>query len=212
MVDFIDHNPEQRVTLVRLASEAQSGLKQGDVQKVEAGIEALRNALKQPGSAGGGAAPPSGQQPAAAAPSGQQPPANGADPAMVQRLQKTGQVWDATIAKMTRDLDQIAKTVTAATKDHELGESFEQEFQTVVEPLVQTVDRQLSDLLHDAAEARSAEEQQRLLSDVRKAVGQLQQFVQSHPVIDHLDGNPFHPVAIGKTLNASLAAVSNAIR
>jgi hypothetical protein len=81
-----------------------------------------------------------------------------------------------------------------------------------VAPLVKTVDRQLSDLLHGAAEAASTEEQQRLLTEVRKAVGQLQKFVQSHPVIDHLDGNPFHPVAIAKTLNASLAAVSNTVR
>ena len=210
MVDFIDQNPAQRVTLVRLATEAQSSLRQGDVQKVEAGIEALRNALQQAQSAGGAA--PAAGQPGAAAQSGRPPPANGADPAMVQRLKKTGQVWDATIAKMTRDLDQIAKTVTAATKDHELGESFEDEFQTVIEPLVKTIDKQLSDLLHGAAEAGSAEDHQRFLTEVRKAVGQLQKFVQSHPVIEHLDANPFHPVAIGKTLNASLAAVSSTVR
>ena len=204
MVAFITHNPGQKVTLVRLATEAQISLKQGDLQKVATGIAALRKALKQPASPGGGAPP-------APPPAGQQPPANGADPAMVQRLKKTGQVWDATIAKMTRDLDQIAKTVTVASKDHELGATFEKEFQTVVEPLVKTVDRQMSDLLHGAAEAGSGEEHQRFVTEVRKAVGQLQKFVQSHPVIDHLDGNPFHPVAIGKTLNASLAAVSNTV-
>jgi hypothetical protein len=213
MVDFIDHNPAQRVTLVRLATEAQSSLKQGDLQNVEAGIEALRNALTQPASLGGAASAssPSGQ-PGAAAQSGRQPPANGADPAMVQRLKKTGQVWDATIAKMARDLDEIAKTVTAASKGHELGESFEKEFQTVIEPLMKTVDQQLSNLLHGAAEAGSTEEHQRSLAEVRKALGQLQKFVQSDPVIAHLDANPFHPVAIGKTLNASLAAISNTVR
>jgi hypothetical protein len=57
----------------------------------------------------------------------------------------------------------------------------------------------------------SAEEREHRLNEVRKAVGQLQTFVQSHPVIEHLDANPFYPVAIGKTLNASLAAVSNTI-
>jgi hypothetical protein len=213
MVNFIDHNPAQRVTLVRLATEAQISLKQGDLQKVKTGIEVLRKVLKQPASAAVGTspAPPSGQQPAAAAPAGQQPAVKGADPAMVQRLKKTGQVWDATIARMTRDLDQLAKTVTVASKDHELGESFGHEFQTVVEPLVKTVDKQMSDLLQGAAEAGSADEHQRFLTEVRKAVGQLQKFVQSHPVIDHLDGNPFHPVAIAKTLNASLAAVSNTV-
>jgi hypothetical protein len=214
MVDFINDNPAQTVTLVRLATEAQISLKQGDLQKVEAGIEALRTALKRPASVGGGetpAPPRSGQPPAAAVQSGQPPPANGADPAVVQRLKKTSQVWDATIAKMTRDLDQLSKTVTGASNGHELGESFEQEFQTVVEPLLKTVDRELADLLHGAAEARSAEEHQRFLTEVRKAVGQLQKFVQSHPVIEHLDGNPFHPVAIGKTLNASLAAVVNTV-
>ncbi len=32
-----------------------------------------------------------------------------------------------------------------------------------------------------------------------------------HPVIEHLEVNPFYPVVIGKTLNASLAAVSNTV-
>ena len=70
----------------------------------------------------------------------------------------------------------------------------------------------MSNLLRGAAEAGSGAEQQRFLTEVRKTVGQLQKFVQSHPVIDHLDGNPFHPVAIGKTLNALLAAVTNTVR
>jgi hypothetical protein len=112
------------------------------------------------------------------------------------------------IAKMTRDFDQIAKTVTAANKDHKLGESFEKEFQT--EPPVKTVDRQMSALRH-AAEAGSTEELQSVLTEVCEVVGQLQTFVHSHPVIEHVDGTPFHPVAIAKTLNASLAAAPNTI-
>ena len=47
-----------------------------------------------------------------------------------------------------------------------------------------------------AAKVGSTVEQRRFLTEVRKAVGQLQKFVQPHPVIDPLDGNPIRPVAI----------------
>jgi hypothetical protein len=203
-VCFIDHNPAQRAPLSRKISATPACARPAPGGG-GGGVPAAASAGGAPSSA------PSGQ-PAAAARSGRQPPADGADPAMVQRLKQTGQVWGATIAKMTRNLDQIAKTVTTASKDHELGESFEKEFQAVVEPLVKTVDRQMSALLHCAAEAGSAEEHQRALTEVREAVGQLQTFAQSHPVIEHLDRNPFHPLAIANTLNASLAAAPNTLR
>jgi hypothetical protein len=206
LMPIVAADPSQRDAFKGIVAQAQASLKSGDLETASGHVDSLQAML-----VGGGTRAATASPQASAGQSGPQPPTNGADPAMLERLKKTSQVWDATIAKMTRDLDQLAKTVTVASKDHELGESFEKEFQTVVEPLVQTVDGQLSDLLHGAAEAGSAEEQQRLLTEVRKAVGQLQKFVQSHPAIDHVDGNPFHPVTIGKTLNASLAAVSNAV-
>jgi hypothetical protein len=80
------------------------------------------------------------------------------------------------------------------------------------QPLVNPLDRRMSELLHAAAEAGSAAEQQSFLTEVREAVWQLRKFVESHRVRDHLNGNPFHPVAIAKTMKASLAAVTSTVR
>jgi len=193
----IERNPAQKEKLAELAKAAQASLKRGDLMQVSSDIAALRDALADAGAGGSDAAP--------AAP-------NGADPAMIQKLHKTRAVWDATIAKVTRDLDQLVKAVTAASVGHQLGAGFEREFQTVVKPLLTTVDTSLSDLLTQAAKASTAEEHRRMLDQARETVGGLTKFVQSHPVVGHLDDNPFVPMAVGKTLNASLSAVSSTLR
>ena len=82
----------------------------------------------------------------------------------------------------------------------------------MVKPPLDTVDTSLSDLLTQAAKASTAEEHRRMLDQARETVGGLTKFVQSHPVVGHLDDNPFVPMAVGKTLNASLSAVSSTLR
>src|SRR5208337_2771291 len=193
-------NPAQAAKLADLAKAAQARLKRGELDQVAAEIKDLRDALAKAGSDGGTAA---------AAPSGSAP--NGADPAMINKLKKSRDVWDATVAKIARDLDQLVKAVTAASAGHELGDGFEREFQTVVKPLLDTVDTTLSDLLSEAAKAGTPEEHQRMLSQARETVGKLTKFVQSHPVVGHLDDNPFVPMSLQKTLSASLTAVSNTL-
>ena len=193
-------NPAQAAKLADLAKAAQARLKRGELDQVAAEIKDLRDALAKAGSDGGTAA---------AAPSGSAP--NGADPAMINKLKKSRDVWDATVAKIARDLDQLVKAVTAASAGHELGDGFEREFQTVVKPLLDTVDTTLSDLLSEAAKAGTAEEHQRMLGQARETVGKLTKFVQSHPVVGHLDDNPFVPMSLQKTLSASLTAVSNTL-
>jgi hypothetical protein len=223
---IIAQNPAARSQLLDAANVAQASLKEGDAGRTEAAIKALRDAINgaktgaQAG-ANGGAAAATGQQPPPPPPAPPGPAqagaanggaANGAaDAALAQRLTKTRTVWDATIGKMERDLDQIAKTVTTAANGHELADDFEKEFQTVVKPVLTNVDKTLSDLLDSAAKATDAQQRQKIMADARKTVGQLQAFIASSPVISHIDKNPFHKVAVGNTLNASLAAVSKSL-
>jgi hypothetical protein len=136
----------------------------------------------------------------------------GPDPAVVAKIQKSCAVWNATLAKMNGDIDKLTKAVAAASAGHDLGESFEKEFQSVVRPLMTTVDSSLSEMLMRAAQARDAAEHERLLNVARGTLGRITSFVQSNPVIGHLDENPFVPLAVAKTLNTTLSAISNIIR
>lgn len=195
-----ERDPAHAAKLGELAKAAQASLKRGDLDQVATEIQTLRDALAKAGSDGGTTpATPAGSA------------ANGADPAMINKLKKSCDVWDATVAKIVRDLEQLVKAVVAASAGHELGDGFEREFQTVVKPLLDTVDTTLSDLLSDAAKAGTPEEHQRMLAQARETVGKLTKFVQSHPVVGHLDDNPFVPMALQKTLSASLTAVSNTL-
>jgi hypothetical protein len=121
-------------------------------------------------------------------------------------------VWDATLAKLHRDIGQLTKAVAAVTADHEIGATFEAEFQTVIEPLLATLDHRLSALLAQAADARDAEEHARIMAEARATLAVYMDFVRSHPVIGHIDENPFATVAVGNTLNTTLAAISAIIR
>lgn len=204
MLPVIAQNPGQKTTLMQLANDAQASLKRGDLDDVAALVEKLRDAIAGATASGDGAG--------AAPEAGDATTPNGIDAELVRTLEKAHGVWDATLGKVNRDLDQLVKAVLAAAGDHELGETFESEFQTVVEPLVQTVDSSLSELLKKAAKARSAEEHQRILGEARDMVGQFTKFVESNRVIEHIDRNPFLPLAVGKTLTASLAAVAKTLR
>ena len=95
---------------------------------------------------------------------------------------------------------------------HALGDSLDDYIRQAAVPLLQTVDGRLARLLEAAAGQDDDQQRQELLEHARKAAKQLGAFAQTSPVVAHLDNNPFIPLVIGKTLGASLAALSAVIR
>ena len=211
MMALLAADPSRKAELTELATAAQVSLKGGDLEAAETGIDKLRAALAGGSNGAGapaadaGAAAPKGN--GAAAPSAP----DGPDPAMVRKLEKSLAVWEATLAKITGDMDKLVKAVNGAAKGHDEAAGFEDDFNRAVAPLLTTVDRSLSDMLARAAKAGSAEEHERVLEEARATVKKFSKFAQAHPVIDHLDSNPFVPMAVGKTLNTTLSAVASII-
>ncbi len=205
MMAVIAKDPTQKTALAELATDAQASLKRGDLAQASAGLDILRDAIGS-----GSAAPPAPQAPNAPAANG----SNGAapDPAAAQKLKKSHAVWSATRSKIDADLKKLSKAILAAASGDDEAKELEKVLTTVVEPVLTTFDESLSDMLAAAADATEDAERQRLLKQAQGTVARYQKFVEGNKVLSHLDENPFVPVAMVKTLTATLAALSAAVK
>ena len=203
MLGVIKHNPSQKTALAGLATDAQVSLKRGDLDQAAAGIEILRLAI---------ATQTQTQTPTA--PASLSPSADGTgpapDPAALQKIQKSRVAWTATRAKVDGELQRLTKAILGAGTGEDLS-GFEDEFQSVVTPLLDELDDTLADTLDRAGQAAGAEYAQ-LLDEARRTVERYTALVQASPVISGLDRNPFVPLAIGKTLTGTLSALAVIIR
>ena len=199
MMTVIAGNPAQKATLTQLATTAQASLKQGNLQQAQAAIANLQQALT--GAASAGAAVQNGAAPGAPA----------ADPAATQKLQKSQQIWTATRAKIDAELQKLSKAVLAAAEGEDIAQGLEQQFTSAVEPVLQTLDDSLSDALSKAAAATDPAERQKQTQQAQALIAKYQQFVAGNPIISHLDKNPFVPLAIEKTLTATITALSASV-
>ena len=199
MMTVIAGNPAQKATLTQLATTAQASLKQGNLQQAQAAIANLQQALT--GAASAGAAVQNGAAPGAPA----------ADPAATQKLQKSQQIWTATRAKIDAELQKLSKAVLAAAEGEDIAQGLEQQFTSAVEPVLQTLDDSLSNALSKAAAATDPAERQKQTQQAQALIAKYQQFVAGNPIISHLDKNPFVPLAIEKTLTATITALSASV-
>jgi len=197
MLTVIAADPSQKAALTELATDAQANLKGGDLRQAAASIEILRQAIQLSG------APASG---ASSATSGS------ADPALLQKLQKSRAAWTATRARIDGELQKLNKAIRDACGDDDAIEDLESRFYAAVEPLLSELDETLSETLERAASADNAEERDQLIDTARKTVGRYTKFLESNPIIGQLDENPFSPLSIGKTLTGTLTTLSAIMR
>jgi hypothetical protein len=203
MMGVIAKDPTQKAALTELATDAQASLKRGDLEHASAGIDVFREALDgaastQSPDAGTSADASSTDSPAAAQ--------------AVQRYRKSRAVWIATRAKIDADIKKLSDTVLGMDHGGVFGDDLEQNFLGTVDPILSTLDTSLADLLSTAEKAGSQDEASQALDEARATIGLYQNFVHSNDTIKELDKNPFMPLAIAKTLNASLQVLSAAMK
>lgn len=197
MLTVIAADPSQKAALTELATDAQANLKGGDLRQAAASIEILRQAIQLSGASASGAS---------SATSGS------ADPALLQKLQKSRAAWTATRARIDGELQKLNKAIRDACGDDDAIEDLESRFYAAVEPLLSELDETLSETLERAASADNAEERDQLIDTARKTVGRYTKFLESNPIIGQLDENPFSPLSIGKTLTGTLTTLSAIMR
>jgi hypothetical protein len=148
-----------------------------------------------------------------AAPAAPQPaPPGAAQPSGGTVHAKSRLVWIATRQKVEGDLAKLKAGIKAACEGQDIEAALEDSFRSNVEPLLDRLDDSLAHKLDEVNKATDPANRDQLLAEAKKILQRYQSVVAAEPIIAQLDANPFVPLAIGKTLTATLSALSASLR
>ncbi len=198
MLPVIAADPTRANALKGFALQAQTSLKSGDVAAAANSVEALRRALN-----GAGTQPAAPAQPTPAVPGTPAPPGVHA---------KSRLAWIATRQKVEADLAKLKKGIVAACNGKDIEAALEAGFSSRVEPVLGKLDDSLAHKLDEVNKATDPAQRAKLLSEAKQIVQRYESYVASEPIIAKLDANPFVPLALRKTLTATLTTLSTALR
>jgi hypothetical protein len=187
--------PDQKDSLIKLATTASAALKAADVAATTAAEDALEKALT--------AAEEAASKHAADASAGRS--------AAAATISKTGLAWVATRKAVEGQIDALHKKMTDAYKDHGFGADLDKYFKSKVEPVLDTLDESLVEVLKEASAATGAAEQKKLMADAQKIIGKYENYLASESLIKQLDKNPFQELKIEETLTKTLATLSKTL-
>jgi hypothetical protein len=125
---------------------------------------------------------------------------------------KSRMAWVATRAKVESDIAKLHDALTSTYQGHGAAEHLEKAFQARVEVMMNALDHSLAEKLDEVNQAADAGQRAQLVQQARQIMQRYESYLASEPLIAKLDANPFVPVAIEKTLTATLAALSKAVR
>ena len=125
---------------------------------------------------------------------------------------KSRMAWVATRAKVESDIAKLHGALTSTYQGHGAAEHLEKAFQARVEVMLNALDHSLAEKLDEVSQAADAGQRAQLVQEARQIMQRYESYLASEPLIAKLDANPFVPVAIEKTLTATLAALSKAVR
>jgi hypothetical protein len=161
---------------------------------------------------------PEAGQAAAAAPAAEAPPALPAAPDAAQTAARTATnvkaraVWVATRQKVERDLGTLHGAFASAFKGHAAEGKLIQAFRARVDTVLDTLGEELAHTLDAVNGAADPAQRQKLVEQAHAHIAQYTKHVATDHTIGALDRNPFVPLSIGKTMSATLAALSKTIR
>ena len=80
-----------------------------------------------------------------------------------------------------------------------------------VEPIMKQLDDSLAVKLGEVAANKAPDTHAGLVQEAEQIIDRYRAFVDSEPMIEGLDDNPFHPITLRKTLDSALAALSKVV-
>ena len=125
---------------------------------------------------------------------------------------KSRAAWVATRAKVESDIAKLHGALTSTYQGHGAAEHLEKAFQARVEVMLNALDHSLAEKLDEVNQTADAGQRAQLVQEARQIMQRYESYLASEPLIAKLDANPFVPVAIEKTLTATLVALSKAVR
>lgn len=194
MVAGMVANPAGGDAMKTAASAAQKALQGGDVAAATKEADTLERLLDASDQAGGAAAD------------------KRAGPAIGSPvIGKAGATWVATRKKVETEIEKLHDELQSVYKGQGVVADLEKSFRAKIEPMMSTLDHSLSDKLAEMSKNADPAAHAKLMGEVGKIIEKYESFLASDPLIAKLDKNPFVPLAIEKTLVASLAALKNVL-
>jgi len=83
---------------------------------------------------------------------------------------------------------------------------------TCFAPILRNLDDRLAAKLDEAAKGQDAGARSKVLQDAQAIIKEYTSFVDSSPLVKHLDENLYKPLTVRKTLDAALAALSKIVQ
>ncbi len=190
MLEAIKRDPSQRAALVELATDAQASLKAGDLAQADAGIDILRLAIDSAGSprADGG----------------------GRDALDEDTATKAGHVWARTRARIHAEIGKLQSGIVAHYDGHPGIADIGAAATSGLESILDRLDARLTDQLHAYARLDGSRRREAAAA-IRDTLQDYRDFAAGSPLVQEIDDNPFVPVAVRKTIEASISALSRSI-
>jgi hypothetical protein len=189
-----------RAAMAKLANDANTSLKSGDLNGAAGLIGQLKDALNN--------AAPAGAQPQAAPANGQADPAKAA----AATFTKSSMAWTATRKKIDGEVAKLSAALQKAYAEDGLADEVVKQFKQRLDPVLAKFDSGLAQTLDAASNATDAQQRAQLVAQAKQQISSYQQAIGQEPLFKQLDSNPFVPIAVLPTLQATLTALAAAVK
>ena len=125
---------------------------------------------------------------------------------------KAAGAWNAARQKIERDIVTLSKQFESAFTDHEMADELVTAFKARVEEVLHHLDDALTHKLDEVSKANDAAHRAKAVDEAHTLIARYSQHISSDPTIREIDGNPFVPMALAKTLTETLFTLSKSIR
>lgn len=193
MLPVIAADPSRQEALKSLAVAAQTALKAGDTGTASGHIDALGKQLDRP-------APPQ--------PGGAPQPANGPG---APAFAKARLAWTSARKKVESEVGKLHAEMTSVYKNHGFAADLDKYFRAKVDPVLESLDETLAEKLDEVSKNADPQQHAKLVGEAKQIIQRYESYLASEPLIAKLDANPFVPLAIEKTLTATLSALDRVV-
>jgi hypothetical protein len=200
LMPIVSADPSQRDAVKDIVTQAQTSLKGGDLGTASGHLDNLRAMLD-------GAGAQAQTAPTAPAAGSSAAPGNGA----AATFTKSRLVWLAARKKVDGDINKLHDEFMGVLKDHAKADDIGSAFRKRVGGVMDTLDESLAHKLDEMAKNTDASQHPKLVQDAKQLIQNYQSFLANEPLIARLDNNPFTPLAIEKTMTATLSALDKAL-
>ena len=125
---------------------------------------------------------------------------------------KAAGAWTAARQRIERDIATLSKQFEFAFTDHEMADELVTAFKARVEEVLHHLDDALTHKLDEVSKANDAAHRVKAVDEAHKLIARYSQHIASDATIREIDANPFVPMALAKTLTATLSTLSKSIR